>query len=215
VLRHTLARNQWGVAVRFIAPEAFKQICSLGFQNLGVDPLELREPPGLPSMDDVHPHVGDQRSPLLIERQNKTIGRGGDFVPFRRSKFSKLTGDRAEAIVLKHLQSSLPGHEARTVGWVADKNLGWDIQFRDSKERLIAVEVKGTVGEPFVDIDLTSNEWNAAQKLRERYFLCIVARALTKSPVIQDIQNPAGCEESGSLAVTPTAFRLQRIVGGK
>ena len=47
---------------------------------------------------------------------------------------------------------------------------GWDIEYK-SGGQIIGVEVKATTGSSFSSVELTANEWQAAQRLRQRYRL--------------------------------------------
>jgi hypothetical protein len=50
-------------------------------------------------------------------------------------------------------------------------NPGWDIQYEDAADELIAVEVKGTTDSSFASIELTGGEWKAAGGLESGYWL--------------------------------------------
>jgi len=54
---------------------------------------------------------------------------------------------------------------------------GWDIHYNDG-DYLVAVEVKGTSGSLFSNIELTAQEWKAAQSLGDRYWLYLVTDCL-------------------------------------
>ena len=103
----------------------------------------------------------------------------------------------------------------RRIRWVSvlGEKPGWDIEYVDSHNRLIAIEVKGTTGKSFSNIEITGNEWEAANRLRDRYWIYLVSDCCSKSPRIQRIQNPFDLKESGKLQVTPMLWRVEFIAG--
>jgi len=48
----------------------------------------------------------------------------------------------------------------------------------------ICIEVKGTSGPSFPNIEITAGEWVAAIALRDRYWLYLVANCLSHQPVL-------------------------------
>jgi len=113
--------------------------------------------------------------------------------PSRRSRFAKAVGQRAERVVLQFLRQQLDKAEADTLRWVAvqGETPGWDLEYVDSTDRLVAVEVKGTQGPRFLSIDLTKNEWDAACALRDQYWLYLVASCISMEPRIEPVRDPA------------------------
>jgi hypothetical protein len=96
---------------------------------------------------------------------------------------------------------------------VADEGLTpeWDIQYEDQKGDVIAIEVKGSVGQRFANIELTAGEWNAAHKLGDRYWLFLVADCCGDHPKIQRLHNPAKLVASGSAQLVPVVFRFTSV----
>lgn len=131
----------------------------------------------------------------------------------RLSSFANITGMRGEEIVVKYLSDRLIPTERRRIRWVSvlGEKPGWDIEYVDSHNRLIAIEVKGTTGKSFLNIEITGNEWEAANHLRDRYWIYLVSDCCSKSPRIQRIQNPFDLKESGKLQVTPMLWRVEFI----
>ena len=109
----------------------------------------------------------------------------------RRSKRSTSIGDRGEEFARDHLRKILSPEEAETIKWRADKGEmpGWDIDYR-SGGQLFAVAVKSTVGPSFLSIELTANEWRAAQRLGANYRLALVADVASTSPRIEFLDDP-------------------------
>ena len=122
----------------------------------------------------------------------------------RRTKHSKVIGDRAEAIV----HASLQKDGLNGLRWLANEGEkpGWDIEYIGKDGRLVAVEVKGTTGSAFTSFEMTDGKWQQAQQLRERYVLYLVSRCASKEPLITKIIDPFG---RGDFEIVPV---LRRIV---
>jgi hypothetical protein len=129
----------------------------------------------------------------------------------RLSYFASVVGKRAEAIVIKHLKQSLSEQETDTIRWLSQENTkpGWDIEYHDSEDNIVAIEVKGTTGRVFPNIELTSNEWDAAVRLKDSYHIYLVSDCLSTNPIIQCIKNPFKLKESGILDVTPLIWKIE------
>ncbi len=77
--------------------------------------------------------------------------------------------------------------QGRTPKDVSDQNVGYDIySIGNGEERHIEVKARAHLG----DVELTYNEWVAARRLGDRYWLYIVVNAL-ENPTLYIIQNPA------------------------
>lgn len=85
---------------------------------------------------------------------------------------------------------------------------GWDIQYCDDGE-LTAVEVKGTGGPLFASVEVTAQEWRAAESFGERYWLYLVADCLSTYPSIQRVQDPFALSRSNTLRASQLAWRLE------
>lgn len=131
----------------------------------------------------------------------------------RLSSFANITGMRGEEIVVKYLSDKLMPTERQRIRWVSilGEKPGWDIEYVDSHNRLIAIEVKGTTGKSFPNVEITGNEWEAANRLKDRYWIYLVSDCCSKNPRIQRIQNPFNLKESGKLQVTPMLWRVEFI----
>lgn len=64
---------------------------------------------------------------------------------------------------------------------VSSKAKGWDVEARDHLGELM-IEVKGLSGQT-VSVELTPNEYEKMNALRDRYVLFVVTRALTQNPL--------------------------------
>lgn len=131
----------------------------------------------------------------------------------RLSLYAKTVGDRAEEIVIKYLEESLPQKEKTSIRWIskAGETPGWDISYYNAENQLVAIEVKGTTGEYFPNVEITANEWNAAIELQERYWIYLVTGSFGINPQIQRLQNPVKLKESGILNVTPILWKIEMM----
>ena len=121
-------------------------------------------------------------------RKGKSGGRNG-YSGRRTSHQSKAIGDLAEGVVCRFLEND---PLARNVEWLARRGEtpGWDLQYVDSDGRLVRVEVKGTTQERFSSIELTRNEWEAAEMHRDSYHIYLVNSCVTQTPQITFINDP-------------------------
>ena len=101
----------------------------------------------------------------------------------------------------------LDGTELR---WVAGEGEtpSWDIQYVDASSQLVAVEVKSTSAAAFTSVELTQNEWDAARKLRNRYWLLMVTECLGLNPKIHIVKDPAELVDNGKFSMVPIGWRL-------
>jgi hypothetical protein len=207
-----IPRNLLQVSVRPLSDALYRRILELaGLVPTGEygDRVYLPRPP-------LDPEVRIRISDDLWRRGSGLPAGGPGTAPeslSRRSTYAKATGDRAESIVLRHLKDSLSVEEGQCLRWVAasGEKPGWDIEYRRAGE-LVAVEVKGTAGPLFSGVELTAREWEAAQALRERYWLYLVAECFGSAPAVQAIQDPVAEVSAGSWTLTPV---LWRIASGK
>jgi hypothetical protein len=131
----------------------------------------------------------------------------------RLSLYAKLVGERGEKIVLKYLADTLMPSESASIRWISKsgETPGWDIEYYDSNNNMVAIEVKGTNGKNFPNIEITGNEWDAAIELQDQYWIYLVSDCLGTNPKIQRLQNPFKLKELGSLRTTPILWRIEMI----
>jgi hypothetical protein len=131
----------------------------------------------------------------------------------RRSVRSQIAGRRAEEIALKYLRSTLSPGEQATLAWIADlgEKPGWDIQYRDPAGALVGVEVKGSAGSIFESVDVTANEWFAAERMQEKYLLILVANCLGPKPILEVFPNPALLLARHSISLIPVVYRIEFV----
>ncbi len=131
----------------------------------------------------------------------------------RLSLYASRVGERAEEIVIKYLYETLLDEEKPTIKWISKRGEtpGWDIEYLDSAKNLVAIEVKGTTGQSFSNIEITGNEWEAAEELKNFYWIYLISKCLSTDPQIQRINNPFQQKELGVLDVTPILWRIELL----
>jgi hypothetical protein len=129
----------------------------------------------------------------------------------RRSKEAKKIGDRAEELVMRELRKCEEKGEIHRVTWRAQagQTPGWDIDYLDATGALHAVEVKGTTGEVFTNIEISAQEWDQAARIRENYHLYLVTNCMTMSPCLYPITDPWGKCCSGLFNAEVALWRLR------
>jgi hypothetical protein len=91
---------------------------------------------------------------------------------------------------------------------------GWDITSFDSSGNKIYIEVKSTVSKTMSSLELTRNEWRAAQKPenRNKYCLYLVIGVFSKKLKIVKMNNPAEWIEENGLSIEPSIYELSLTV---
>lgn len=207
VFLEDIPSNMWRSGVRKLSGDTFDRIIKLG----GVDEVTNEPTAVMPTWVSIDEVVIPEGSVQLLGPQvAQAIDNKAATGSTRRTRHAKLIGDRAEEIALKWIAKNFP--HAKNVRWVAQdgQTPGWDIEFRDTSDAVIGVEVKGTSGAAFASFDLTANELIAAQLLGSRYFILLIADCLGKFPVVQAINNLSSEIASGSYAVQPVVWRVTR-----
>jgi hypothetical protein len=149
-------------------------------------------------------------------RKGKGAGKGEAKGRRRYSPESRKAGDAGERVSVDYEKNRLTkagrADLADRVVWHAKdaEYVGWDITSFDLDGNEIFIEVKSSVGRTVSAVFLTINEWQAAchSTRRERYYVYIVTNALSKSPVIERLCNPAAYVESSQLACDPIVYEL-------
>jgi len=199
-----IPQNQWSVAVRTISEDTFRKILGHAgvlnyFENASGQQELLAVQPVLAS------------GPSLLKVAHGRAKR----VPARSfagsSKRSKIISEAGEQVVLTWLSSNLPDTQLKTLKDVGSKgnNPGWDFQYK-SAGQLHVIEVKSSAAHAMTSVRLTVDEWQAAQQLGDRYSIYLVTRALSKTPEIEILSNPAAAIDSGELDISPSAYRIYR-----
>lgn len=137
----------------------------------------------------------------------------------RHSKESKKVGDAGEKVVLSVEKNKLKAigrtDLADKVVWEANEGNkpGWDITSFDKRGHKIRIEVKATKAKTLTQVELTANEWKNAQKYGQSYFIYFVMEALSASPKIEIMRNPAKAISDHNLVLKPSSFRLSLFDG--
>jgi hypothetical protein len=196
-----IPQNFWGVGVRVLARDTYNRILELsGLPKPPPETVVLPE-------GKVQPEIVSGAEALLVPRMDRVrIGKPNDY---RRSGRAKAVGDRAEQIIFDMLSDILSPSERTSLRWVANEREqpGWDLQYGEPPN-VTAIEVKGTTGAKFPTLEITANEWIAAEALRERYWLYLVADCLSLRPRIQKLQDPFGKVCAGTYSVSPLVWRF-------
>jgi len=204
-----IRRNKWRDGVRLLSEDVYLRLLAAadGFPAGTISQVEV---PSLPPFSSVV--LPDRISTGLLK---PTAGGDDDngasssaSSGTKRSRTSKLAGDRAEEIVFNWLKK-LYGPTAN-VRWLANEGLtpGWDMQFAHNSGETIAVEVKGTTLASFSNFELTANELEAMRRLKEGYWLVLVAKCASENPAIEVLANPASNLSGGVLSLAPTRWRV-------
>ena len=129
----------------------------------------------------------------------------------RLSLIAAIVGRRAEEIVIKHLVDTLSEDEICSLCWVSREGNtpGWDIEYVAETGTPVKIEVKGTTGKFFPSVDISGNEWKAAEKQGANYWLYIVTECLGTRPQIDKINNPHLMAQNGTIRVAPLIWRLE------
>jgi len=197
--------NLYQVGVRSITESVFEQI--LSYANL---PISLEDTANIQKsiidFSQVTPKVLDNSASLLVPSslQSKDSDESQSQAP-RYSKYSKVYGDRSEEIVFKVLTDQAE-HRLRWVSKAGEKP-GWDIEYYQ-QDVAIAIEVKGTSGKRFKNLEITAGEWTAAKSKGEHYNLYLVADCLSQHPLVQVINNPYELYLKKKITLLPTNYRM-------
>lgn len=186
---------------------------------------DVVEDPTVPSVDDFVeatasvsvPITGFElvdfapRAPKSFERG---VGRGT--APQRRNRNSIKVGNAGELAVLRAEKEKLTkvgrADLAEKVDHLAARHEtpGWDIMSFSEDGTPLFIEVKASKGKIVTSIELTRNEWHAAQqpRTREHYRIYVVTEALSTHPKIEVIANPHRYVEEAILSISPSVYEL-------
>jgi hypothetical protein len=200
-----IAKNHWSVGVRQLPQGTFDRI-------VGLAGLAERKEPVLPLPEIAAIRITEATEPLLKPRKVSVTAISGenDLPKGRYSRNAAPVGKRAEEIAHRFLQENREALGARNIRWLARDGItpGWDLQFDDAAGDTIAVEVKGTTGPAFGSIDITVNEWSAAEKMGDRFWLYLVANCGGTEPIIQRLQDPFRLLGDNKADLLPVVYRL-------
>jgi Holliday junction resolvase-like predicted endonuclease len=197
-------QNHWRRAVRNLTQEQYLAILERARIKDAVQRPYIKRQQLANSLDaESKPALGKVSKLKSTKGPNSAVGGQG-----RYSKQSKTTGDAGEKAVIKYLQSY--GQGISDIRWVADegKTPGWDIEYRDANGESIKVEVKSSQSKTITSVELTVNEWRAAEEHRSKYRLALVGSCLSLEPVIEFVDDPFGMAEEGGVSIRSTRFEL-------
>ncbi|TMI72596.1 MAG: DUF3883 domain-containing protein [Bacteroidetes bacterium] len=206
--------NLWRDGVRNISDKTFRSILAKALiPFVGDEPIVTSTSPIIPKINEINPLIVGDHQKLFVSSISQKLANSEkdsqDSKSSRRSKYAKLYGDHSEEIVYKVLTQN----NCYELKWNAKEKEkpGWDIQYFDEKRNLVAVEVKGTSGKRFLNVEVTSREWEAAERVGNHYNLYLVADCLSTVPKIQVINNPYSLYQNNQLLVEPLVYRLRMI----
>ena len=134
----------------------------------------------------------------------------------RRTQESKKIGKEGEQLVYKYEYEKLKKIDKENLAkkiimhCEINEYPGWDITSYDKNENLIYIEVKSTKGNAINQLDITRNEWEAAKKEKDNYFIYLVNNALNeKKKVYEIIQNPSKLVEEKIIDISTAVFELK------
>lgn len=208
-LFENIPQNLWSVGVRVITQEVFDRILAAAGIIETVDNDTTKVERAIANIDDVTPQLVSAGESLIVPALKEVDGVIAESLAYplspRYSKYSKLYGDRAEEIVFKLLTA----RAEHKLTWPAreGRKPGWDIEYYNQGAE-IAVEVKGTSGKRFRNLEITAGEWKAAEDKRENYNLYLVADCLGEKPMVQVISNPYELYLNKKISLMPTGYRM-------
>ena len=88
---------------------------------------------------------------------------------------------------------------------VDKRNFGYDIEAETQTGKKIHIEVKGQSSEK--DVELTDNETGAADKYKDRFYLCVVS-SIPKSPVMYMVQDPSRVGKKDKLTIPVDIWKV-------
>lgn len=151
----------------------------------------------------------------FIPREPKS-GRSGKSGTSRHSKDAKKIGDLGELWVVEYEKRKLIGLGHRDLAQeviheeAEGKRPGWDISSFDKYGNPIRIEVKSSTRARIDQIDITSNEWEAAIKHGDSYYLYLVQGLREKGPMnVELIKNPSKNVDNNRFSITPSVYSLK------
>ena len=118
-------------------------------------------------------------------QQSKKIGLAGEkhVYKYEYGKLKKLNKKDLADKIIKHFENY--------------EYPGWDITSFDKDGNEIYIEVKSTKGTSINQLEITSNEWDAAVKENKKYYIYLVNNALNeKIKIFEMINDPAKLVEA-------------------
>jgi hypothetical protein len=203
-----LPSNGWRTAVRKISDETLGAILNAADVVTFSEERSSDLQADLPNLSEVELEAVANGLLLARSRGSRPTGSGSAAQPVRRSRFAKAIGDRAEELVVRHLNRGLGARvSVRHVAGEGDTP-GWDIEYLSEAGELNAVEVKATTASMFLNFQLAAGELSAAKDLGEKYWVYLVSDCLTARPRLQVVNDPAGLLVQGLLRAEPLSWNI-------
>lgn len=209
VSKEGIQKNYWWDGVRKINKEVYDEILSkANLITKDEEEPEIKVEEYTP-VDQVNITIVDNAMRPSNQRNSSNKGTGGK----RYTKNTKKIGDRGEEIVLKYLNnnSNLNEEEKQSLIHLAKANItpGYDIQYTNSNKEVVGIEVKATTAKYMTEFVITAHEWEAAEKMKENYYIYLVVDCLSDDSKIQIIQNP--CSNT-MLDKKVSAYSITKII---
>lgn len=220
---NVLQPNHWRNGVRELSIERFNAILAAAKEVVRWDQEQSIADKGLIGSIDFPRNQlpakerGDLINPLPVRSEvaedGSPYGTPNTAGP-RRSKVAALVGRHAEELALDFIKRTIYNPARHSdLRWVSEEGLtpGWDIEFRDEKKKIVAIEVKGTAAERISSVEVTSNEWTQAAAKRSDYWIYLVTGCRSEQPNVQRVQGPYEKHLRGEILATPTRWRLDWV----
>jgi len=134
----------------------------------------------------------------------------------RNTQQSKKVGDAGEEHVYLYEYDKLKKLDLENLSKQIVKHydlyefVGWDITSYDKDGNEIYIEVKSTRGKELNSIGITRNEWDAAKKKGDKYYIYLVNNALNeKVKIFEKIKNPAKLVEKKEIDISTLTYELK------
>jgi hypothetical protein len=198
-------QNHWRRAVRKLTDEQYDEIVRRGIGGAAAKSDETTQIQIInEAVRNAIPSLG-KVSKARIKRH------GSNLDPQRAASYSrqsKTTGDAGERLIFQYIRDNMP--EAKDLRWIANEGEtpGWDIQYRDGSGELICIEVKSSQSKVITGVELTANEWRAAEEVGSNYRLALVGACLSVNPIIEFIEDPFRLSQEGAIQIRQTRVEL-------
>ena len=134
----------------------------------------------------------------------------------RRTQQSKKIGLAGEEHVYEYEYNKLKSINKKDLADKIKKHFevheypGWDITSFDKNGNKIYIEVKSTKGTEINQLEITSNEWEAARAQGQKYYIYLVNNALNeKIKIFEMIQDPSQLVEEEKIEISTSVFELK------
>ncbi len=210
--------NMFRNGVRKLRPDVFAAILKHAGVATGpaIAPMPVTAPVPPPVIPIANQLLVPATGSLFLLRRPTKAAISGEGVAgrvarsrWRQHKRATDIGRRGEQLVWDELRRLAAHHGWQNLEWPASESLtpGWDMHFTVSG-KTIAVEVKSTTLPAFPDVEITANEWAAAQRLGDDYWLVLVTDVEKAQPCMQWVRNPWALVQHGVMSSTPMVLSL-------